>query len=139
MLDEKRIGAIADLLMGAAHADQELSTRESKKVRELLCALVRKPELGAELDRRIDDFSPSEFDLTHAAAIFADDATDVKRHLLALVGSLCHADGVLAFDEDTYVYEVAAALSMKDSDCADLVAATSTAALQAHLDAFDAS
>ena len=115
-----RIDVITDLFLGALYADKQFTVEENSAVRRLLCDLLLCDRLPAPIEARIVDFDPRRFDLRAAARDFASDPPMKKRRLLELVGQLCLADGVLDFDEDAYLVDLAAALGMERSEYADL-------------------
>lgn len=123
MSDDDRHLLIADLLMGAAHADRHLDGRELKKVQDLLCKATSNALLPQELQDRLDAFSPDDLDVaaTVAALHFESDAD--KRHLLELITAVHDSDEVWDLDEDAYLRQVASALGLEADDYADLTVA----------------
>jgi len=116
-----RIGTIADLFLGAMYADDRFEAEEKEAVRRLLCELIVRPELPPELEQRIDEFDPSQFDLVATARDFASDPPMNRRRLLELVAQLCVADGELDFEEDDYLHRLARALGMEPVEYEDIV------------------
>jgi uncharacterized tellurite resistance protein B-like protein len=116
-----RIGTIADLFLGAMYADERFEDEEKRAVRKMLCDLIVRPELPEELERRIEEFNPSTFDLIATARDFASDPPMNRRRLLELVAQLCVSDGELAFEEDEYLHRLARALDMKPVEYEDIV------------------
>lgn len=116
-----RIGTIADLFLGAMYADDRFEEQEKRAVRALLCELIVRPALPPELERRIEEFDPSKFDLEATARDFASDPPMNRRRLLELVAQLCVADGELDFDEDDYLHRLARALGMAPVEYEDIV------------------
>ncbi|MEM9193008.1 MAG: TerB family tellurite resistance protein [Myxococcota bacterium] len=116
-----RIDVLIPLFLGAVHADERLEPSEAKALENLLADLLLQPELPASVRAQIDAFDPGSFDLREAAAAFAEDPPMRKRRLLELVGRMCHADGVLDFEEDAYMRTLAEALEMKPEEYQDLV------------------
>ena len=118
-----RLPLVADLLMDAAHADRHLAGEEKATVRKLLRELmgIGNGTLPIDLDFRIDEFSPSAFDLTLTAAAFASDSPAQKRRLLELCAAVHAADGELDLAEDEHLRRVAAALGLSPDQFQDLV------------------
>lgn len=116
-----RIGPIADLFLGAMYADNRFEETEKKAVRRLLCDLIVRPELPPELERRIEEFDPSRFDLGATARDFISDPPMNRRRLLELVAQLCVADGELDLEEDDYLHRLARALGMQPIEYEDIV------------------
>ena len=128
-----RIGIIADLLLGAVHADRRFQAVEREAVERLLADLLLTGSLPATLKDRIDAFDPETFDLTAAARDFVDDPPMNKRRLMELVAQMCHADGVLDLAEDDYVCALGAALGMGREEYEDLVLTYEIEDLRANL------
>jgi len=86
-----RITIVADLLMGAAYADDDFKDREREEVREMLADLSGS-KLSQELEDQIAKWDPKKFDLTKTAAQFKGDSEDDRRRLLFLVAAINDAD-----------------------------------------------
>ena len=87
-----RLPLVADLLMDAAHADRHLAGDEKATVRKLLREImgIGNGPLPIDLDFRIDEFSPSAFDLTKTAAAFAGDSAGAEAAVAGAVrGRTC--------------------------------------------------
>jgi uncharacterized tellurite resistance protein B-like protein len=128
-----RIGIIADLLLGAVHADQRFEDVERQAVQRLLADLLLTDSLPETLEARIDAFDPATFDLAAAARDFVDDPPMNKRRLMELVAQMCHADDVLDLAEDDYIRALGAALGMPPEEYADLVLTYEIEDLRANL------
>ena len=115
-----RVDLMADLMMGAAHADSELREREVEAVRDLLCKLTGTSALSDELQTRLARFRPAEFSLSVAASAFASESPARKRQLLELIAAVQEADQEIDLAEDGYLKSVAEALGVKREDYADL-------------------
>lgn len=111
---------LADLLMGAAYADQELDGREKETVRAKLADLLEAEEIPAELSARIEDFNPDTFNLEASAALLASEDAPLAREVLELVAAVNDADEELDLDEDKYLRDLAKALGVEESDYSDL-------------------
>jgi uncharacterized tellurite resistance protein B-like protein len=106
-----RIVPLCDLLLGAAHADKQFKDREREEVRGMLADLTG-GKLTTELEARIDQFDPEDFDLASTAAAFRTDSADDKRRLLFLVAAINEADEELDLAEDEYLRALAKALDL---------------------------
>ncbi|MEZ4442133.1 MAG: TerB family tellurite resistance protein [Polyangiaceae bacterium] len=115
----ERIDLIADILMGAAHADHHLDGRELDAVRELLRKASGGP-LTAKVSMRLDSFDPSTFDLGATVAALGLEDEGEKRHLVELVSTVHDSDDVWDLDEDAYLRELATALGLELEAIADL-------------------
>jgi uncharacterized tellurite resistance protein B-like protein len=116
-----RIGPIVDLFLGAMYADHRFADEEKRAVTRMLCDLICRPELPAELARHVEEFDPTTFDLAKTASDFASDPPMNRRRLLELVAQLCVSDGELDLDEDEYLHRLARALGMEPSEYEDIV------------------
>jgi uncharacterized tellurite resistance protein B-like protein len=116
-----RLPLVADLLMDAAHADNNLEGEEKAAVKRLLREVLEEPVLPMDLDFHIEEFSPETFDLAKTAAAFASEPPAVKRRLLELCAVVHAADGEIDFTEDEQLRRVAAALGLPPESYADMV------------------
>ena len=116
-----RLPQLADLLMDAAYADARLAGAEKRAVRRLLQELLGEDTLPADLDLRIDEFSPRDFDLAATARAFAADPLAQKRRLIELCAVVHAADGELDLAEDAHLRRVAAAIGLPADQYQDLV------------------
>ncbi|HEY0713927.1 MAG TPA: TerB family tellurite resistance protein [Polyangia bacterium] len=120
---KERIHLVADLLMGAAHADGRLEGNESATVKRILRELLNTRALPIDLSFRIEDFDPKSIDYEHIGRAFAGDSLIDKRRLLELIASV-HADGdETDLMEDAYVRKVGKAIGIDETHFRDLAAA----------------
>jgi uncharacterized tellurite resistance protein B-like protein len=115
-----RIPLVADILMGAAHADSHLHGEEKSAVRRLLRQLLDGAALPMDLEFRIEEFDPAAFDLGETAAAFAGEPVEIRRRLLELVSAVHAADQEYDLSEDEFVHRLAAALGMTEDSYRDL-------------------
>lgn len=111
---------LADLLMGAAYADNKLDGREEETVRAKLADLLDVEEVPADLNDRIKGFNPGTFSLEVSAALLASEEAPLAREILELVAAVNDADEELDLDEDKYLRDLAKALGVQESDYSDL-------------------
>ena len=114
---------VADLLMGAAHADGRLEGMEKATVKRMLREIVGLPTLPMDLEFRLDEFNPATLDLGEVGAAFVDDTPVEKRRLLELISTL-HAGEDSEYDlaEDAYVRRVGLAIGLDEAHFRDLAA-----------------
>jgi uncharacterized tellurite resistance protein B-like protein len=117
-----RINIVADLLMGAAHADNRFEGSEKETVRELLRNLLGGERLPIDLEFHLDEFQPARFDVGEAGAAFAGDSTETKRHLLELIAAVGGADREFDIAEDEYLHRVGMAVGLAEEAFHDLLA-----------------
>src|SRR5689334_6524468 len=72
--DFDSIRPVANLMMGAAHADGKFCAAERETVRGLLCQLIGREELPESLSKQLAEFDPQRFDLQEAIADFQSNA-----------------------------------------------------------------
>jgi hypothetical protein len=106
-----RIAPLCDILLGAAHADEEFKDREDDELRAMLLEMSG-TELTAEIEQRIASFDPKRFDLVTTAAAFRGDPPDDRRRLLFLVAAINDADDEIDLAEDEYLRALCKALEL---------------------------
>lgn len=111
---------IADLLMGAAYADNHLDGRELDTVKQLLAQVMSVDALPAEMAARLDAFDPKAFDARAAARALELGTDEEKRHLVELIAAVTEADEEHDLDENDYIAEVAGALDLPRATFTDL-------------------
>lgn len=107
-----KIELISDLLMGAAYADNELDGREVKVVNGLLAKIMGLPKITPDIESRTKSFDPKAFDASKAAIALNLKSELEKRQLIEVIAAVTEADGVIDFDENTYIETVAGALGL---------------------------
>jgi uncharacterized tellurite resistance protein B-like protein len=117
-----RIDVVADLLMGAAYADDRLEGEEKATVKRLLRETLGVGTLPIDLEFRIDDFKPEGLDLGEAGAAFAREPLEMKRRLLELLSAVHSADDEYDFAEDEYLVRVGKAMGLDEKHYQDLLA-----------------
>jgi putative colanic acid biosynthesis UDP-glucose lipid carrier transferase len=119
--DVDSIRPVADVLLGAAHADGAFSAEERGTVRGLLCQLLGSEQLPDALERHLSEFDPQRFDLGQAVMQFQEGAHTHSRRLLELVRKVCDADASVTIQEDNYMVALALALSLSPLQYGSLV------------------
>jgi uncharacterized tellurite resistance protein B-like protein len=107
-----RFENIANLLMGAAYADDDLDGRELETVRKLLTEAMGEDELPADIESKLDLFDPDEFDVQETVDAIDLKDDDMKLKLLELIVAVHDSDEMLDVGEDEYVVEVAEAMGL---------------------------
>ncbi len=123
--DYDSIRPVANLMLGAAHADGVFCEQERLTVRGLLCQLVGSDMLPEPLERQLSEFDPERFDLQSAVADFESRAHTTSRRMLELTRKVCDADGTIDLREDSHMLALALALSLAPPQYRDLVVAES--------------
>src|SRR5689334_12884633 len=123
-----RILPLCDLLLGAAYADEHVDEKERDEVRALLEELAG--ELPTEVELRIAQFDPKQFDVKATAAAFKGDSEDDRKKLLFLVSAVIEADEEIDFSEDDYLRTLNDALGLPKSALAGLTVDVETEELK---------
>lgn len=110
---------VADILMAAAGADQDVVKEEGAMVRAILAEL-NGGALPATLDERVRAFDAASFDLDLAAAALAITEASARRKLLGLVARVTESDDVHDLDESDYIVKVAKAIGATPNEYAAL-------------------
>jgi uncharacterized tellurite resistance protein B-like protein len=112
---------VAQVLLGAAHADDEIDGDEVATVTALLELATGRKLLPLEIGRAMRDFDPARFDLEGTVRALGLETDEDKRHLLELIAAVHDADEVWDLAEDAYLRRVAEALGLEETAYADLV------------------
>ena len=115
-----RTQLIADLLMGAAHADPLRKREPYDVVCHALKQVMGAGYILAEIDDRLRAFDTSTFEVEDTVAQLTFESDVEKRQLLELIASLQGVDNVLVLDRDDYLRSVADALGLPEEDYEDL-------------------
>jgi lipopolysaccharide/colanic/teichoic acid biosynthesis glycosyltransferase len=113
--------ALADVLLAAALADGEACVREQRALRRIFRRLLDTELLPEWLERHLQRFDPSSFDLAAATARLRQLPPEQRRHVAELVREICDADHVYDLDEERYLIGLVLALSLEQEDSDDLV------------------
>ena len=120
MSDHAPLAALADLLLGAAHADGSGATVEVDAVRALLTELAGEGGLPEPVAARIAAFELGALDVEGAAKTLTGSGLVTARQVLELCCKVRDADEEIDLAEDDYMRKVGAALGLAASDFADL-------------------
>ena len=126
LMSDDDLKHIADLLMGAAHADGRLVTNEADAIREVLRDLVQDEVLPHELYSRMGDFDAEAFDLQECCAALKLDSAPKRRFILKLVARVTEGDDIHDLDETAYIKRVARCIGARPEEYADLTVEFST-------------
>lgn len=118
----RQIAAIADLLMGVAHADGTVSWPERSTIASVLTSFLGHRELPHEVDQRVRTFDPMTFDLEATCAGLSLPTPDDRVALLDLVSRVADADALLATGEQGYLRRVARAIGATEDELAPFIA-----------------
>lgn len=115
-LNENQLQALAQLLLGAAWADNELHGLEEAAVDRILKGLVEGGKLPAVVTDYVDSFDPEHASIDEAVAGLDLEGGDDQRAVLELVVAVIDADFTYDFKEGDYLKEVAAALDIPEDE-----------------------
>lgn len=119
-VNEEELTLVADVLMGAAHADGDYDGREAMQIRKILAELVGEENMPAQLGTHLKDFDIEAFDLDATVSQLHLSGPDDRRGLLALVARVTDADQVHDLQESDYIRAVAEAIGAEASEYEDL-------------------
>jgi uncharacterized tellurite resistance protein B-like protein len=117
--NDDRIFPLCELLLGAAHADQQLHPRETTEIRSLLVELAG--ELRVEVEACIASFEPAKFKPSSVIGIFKNDSIEERQRLLQLVSTVIEADDEIDLAENDYLRDLASLLELPSSSLDGLV------------------
>jgi uncharacterized tellurite resistance protein B-like protein len=117
---KQHIETITDLLLGAAHADEEFVGYEVVTIRSILTRIHRTEILPPERVKQIKSFDPKSFDAIAAAKQLADLTPRAKRRIIELVAQVVDADHIVDLEEDAYLRRVAVAMGLSVEEFEDL-------------------
>lgn len=108
----RELGALAELMLGAAWADGTKLAVEVVAIAEQLKSFVDAPTLPEHVSQLMERFDPKTFDVAQACArlTFSDDNDRVG--VLSLLARVSGADRVLHPDEELYLQKVAALIGL---------------------------
>lgn len=108
--------AIAELLVGAAHADGAVSWAERGVMGKVLASFVGTGELPEAVQEAITAFDPASFDVARAVSKLTLATRRDRAELLGLVSQIVDADAALAPDEAGYLRRVARAIGASEDE-----------------------
>ncbi|MBU1238588.1 TerB family tellurite resistance protein [Myxococcota bacterium] len=102
---------LADLLMGAAYADNNLENSEQAIVLKIMQEMTSQRMLPASLMSHISAFNPKAFNLDKTLKAFGVKGGEEAKLLLGLLIRVTEADDVYDMDEGSYLMKVATAIN----------------------------
>lgn len=113
--------AVTSLLMAAAMSDGKACRNEIKTARQILREIIGSARLPEWLEKYIEDFEPSSFDLQEATAQLLAAPLMQRRAVAELVRQVCDANNAFDLEEEGYLIGLGMALMLSPEDIADLV------------------
>lgn len=121
-MDNQHLKPIISIFMGAAAADGNADVYEFDFIADnLSLKLGYDDSLVQDVLDEFEDFDASAFDLQTEADALSDLPEDDKLKIIQFLVELQEADGVVDFDEDDYLRDVANALGVDPSHLSDFV------------------
>ena len=114
--DTPRALALADILLGAGHADSNLETDEKIILGAMLMKVLGVTELPAEVKAHMDAFHPDQLNLVDACARLGLATERDKKSLLKVVADIVKADATIDKAEKGYVQRLGKALGLAAAD-----------------------
>jgi len=119
-MDHSLIPAVADILMGAAYADERLHGREALLIKSKMAELLATDEISDDLEDRLRNFRPEKFELCNTVERIMPLDKPTRRKIIELVAEVNAADGELDLNEDAYLRAVGDALGLEPAEYKDL-------------------
>ena len=117
---------VAELMLGAAHCDGQVTERELKAVRKLTCQLIGIPSPPVWLETRISNFTTESFDINETAAELAELPVEQRRHILEVARRVCDSDNAYDIEEERFMLTLVIALGLDKEDVSDIILETSS-------------
>ncbi len=111
----QELGALAELMLGAAWADGSKIAVEIVAIAEQLKEFVETTSLPEHVSQRMENFDPTRFDIVAGCAQLTLTNDEDRMAVLALLARVVGADRVLHPAEEAYMMQVAAALGLDTS------------------------
>ena len=112
--------AIAELMLGAAHADDNVSWSERSAIAKALSDFVG-GQLPDQVKACVQDFDPASFEMSAAVARLDVSTGHNRRELLGLVSRVVDADAELVPKERHYLERVASAIGADGKELAEFI------------------
>jgi len=119
-LNLEELTLIADILMGAAHADGDYDGTEAETIVGILSDLLGPDNFPAVVSEHIERFDPAAFEVESACARLHLAGADDRRSLLNLIADVTDADDIHDESEDAYIRKVAQCIGASEEEYADL-------------------
>jgi len=113
--------AIAELMLGAAHADGEVTWAERGAIGKAMADFVGTGQLPDAVRDCIQDFDPVGFDPQQAVSRLTLKTARDRKELLALVSRVVDADAELLPDEAGYLRRVATIIGATPAELAEFL------------------
>lgn len=117
----KQLIAIAQLMLGAAHADGEVAWAERSVIGKTLTDFVGSGALPEAVRAAIEAFDITTFDLRKPCANLILRTSRDRKELLALIARVTDADAVLTRPERAYLGGIARAIGATAAELQEFV------------------
>ena len=121
-MELEQVKRIAEVLLGAAHADGRAELNEEAVIYQLLGGVLDTNELPQELVQHISRFDAAAFDLEQSCAALELTSPEDRRQLLKLVAQVTDVDDVQDLDEGHYIVRLARCIGAGPEEYAHLAA-----------------
>ncbi|HRE88799.1 MAG TPA: TerB family tellurite resistance protein [Myxococcota bacterium] len=119
----RQLAAMAELMLGIAHADGAVSWAERATIASVLASFLDDRKLPPEVEERVKSFDPNDFDLAATCGFLNLSTSDDRVALLDMVSRVADADTMLGEHEQRYLRKVAAAIGATEDELAPFLAA----------------
>lgn len=117
----RQLIAIAELMLGAAHADGKVDWAERSAIGKTLTDFVGQGQLPQQVRDAIEAFDIATFDLRKPCADLVLCTSRDRKELLALVSAVTDADAVLTRPERAYLGGIARAIGATEAELQEFV------------------
>ncbi len=114
----RQMVAIAELMLGAAHADGRVTWPERSVMAQILTSFLGHRDLPEAVEARIADFSPQGYDPADSCRNLVLATPEDRVNLLELLSRVADADAVLMNGEASYLKRVALLVGATDEELA---------------------
>lgn len=112
--EAQRLEALAEILMGAAHADGDFDTAEAAAIEAYVAEFAQLEVVPDHVLQAIARFDPASYDPYDAIDRFGADDPEQGERLLRMVLRIVDADTARDVAEEHYFFALAGALGLED-------------------------
>lgn len=114
-LDTEQLKAVAEILAGAAWADDQYHGLEAETISRIISEHADDEYIASNVKQHLGAFDKDAFDVADACSRVGLDSDADRAALIALVARVTDADFTHDFAESDYIASVAAALGLDES------------------------
>jgi uncharacterized tellurite resistance protein B-like protein len=119
-LGTEQLKRLAELLMGAAHADGDYDGDEAEAIGDILHELMEGVPVPNAVTAHLARFDVDTLDIPAACALLRSSERPARRAILALISHVLDADGMLTDEESDYIKRIGQAIGAHIDEYRDL-------------------